>query len=176
MKIPLRTTLSLGPTLGLVILAAVSTVAGESTSTQTQTQTQTQTSPASITPLEPNQLRLNFRNAPLDSVLNYLSDAAGFTIVNQTGRALSGKVSVWSNQPVTKDEAIDLLGEALDQNSYAFVLSGRTLTISAEQIQAEQRLAVAQEKCAIGICGGTPCHPANLRSPGCLEPGWIGGK
>jgi hypothetical protein len=37
-------------------------------------------------------VRLNFRNAPLDMVLNYLSDAAGFIIVLDT--RVSGNVSV----------------------------------------------------------------------------------
>jgi len=42
-------------------------------------------------------LRLNFRGVPLDMVLNYLSDAAGFIIVLDT--EVKGKVDVWSNQP-----------------------------------------------------------------------------
>src|SRR5881396_2092474 len=46
-------------------------------------------------------LRLNFRGVPLDMVLNYLSDAAGFIIVLE-GK-VEGKVDVWSNQPLTKD-------------------------------------------------------------------------
>src|SRR5262245_2992100 len=49
-------------------------------------------------------LRLNFRGAPLDMVLSYLSDAAGFIIVLET--EVRGKVDVWSNQPLSKDEAV----------------------------------------------------------------------
>src|SRR6266852_9732286 len=52
-------------------------------------------------------LRLNFRGVPLEMVLNYLSDAAGFIIVLDT--KVEGKVDVWSNQPLNKDEAVDLL-------------------------------------------------------------------
>ncbi len=52
-------------------------------------------------------LRLNFRGVSLDTVLSYLSDAAGFIIVLET--KVEGKVDVWSNQPLSKDEAVNLL-------------------------------------------------------------------
>ena len=53
-------------------------------------------------------LRLNFRGVPLEMVLNYLSEAAGFVIL--PGQAdVKGKVDVWSNQPLSKDEAVQLL-------------------------------------------------------------------
>jgi len=81
-------------------------------------------------------LRLNFRNAPLDIVLSYLSDAAGFIIVPETD--VRGKVDVWSNQPVTKDEAIDLLNRVLAKEGYAVLRDGRTLTI-VTQAEAKRR-------------------------------------
>ena len=46
-----------------------------------------------------DELRLNFRNAPLEMVLNYLSDAAGFIIVLDT--RVNGNVSVISSHPMT---------------------------------------------------------------------------
>lgn len=72
-------------------------------------------------------LRLNFRNAPLELVLNYLSEAAGFIIVPEVD--VKGRVDVWSNQPLTKDEAIDVLNRALARNGYAVLRDGRTLTV-----------------------------------------------
>ena len=74
-----------------------------------------------------NQLRLNFHNAPLEMVLNYLSDAAGFVIVLDT--PVHGNVNVISQRPMTQDEAVDLLNEVLNQNGYAAIRDGRTLTI-----------------------------------------------
>jgi len=74
-----------------------------------------------------DELRLNFRNAPLEMVLNYLSDAAGFIIVLDT--QVRGNVSVISSHPMTRDEAVDLLNEVLNQNGYAAIRDGRTLTI-----------------------------------------------
>ena len=77
--------------------------------------------------LKPGELRLNFRGASLETVLNYLSDAAGFIIVLDT--PVRGKVDVWSNQPVTRDEAVTLLNAVLNKNGYAAIRNDRTLTI-----------------------------------------------
>ena len=75
----------------------------------------------------PDAIRLNFRNAPLDQVLSHLSEAAGFVVVMET--AVKGDVSVISNQPLTRDEAVDLLNSVLGKNGYAAIRDGRTLTI-----------------------------------------------
>ena len=75
----------------------------------------------------PTGLRLNFRGAPLNLVLDYLSDAAGFIINKET--ELRGSVDVWSKDPVSKDEAIELLNSVLRKNGYAVIRNGRILTI-----------------------------------------------
>ncbi len=72
-------------------------------------------------------LHLNFRGAPLELVLDYLSDAAGFIIDLQTD--IKGKVDVWSSQPLDRDEAVDVLNSVLNRNGYAAIRNGRTLTI-----------------------------------------------
>lgn len=72
-------------------------------------------------------VRMNFRGVPLELVLNHLSEAAGFTIVLDT--KVSGKIDAWSNQPLSKDEAVDLLNSVLNKNGYAAIRHGRTLTI-----------------------------------------------
>jgi general secretion pathway protein D len=83
--------------------------------------------PAETSGANPDELRLNFRNVPLEMVLNYLSDAAGFIIVMDT--PVQGTVSVISHNPMTRDEAVDLLNSVLNQNGYAAIRNGRTLTI-----------------------------------------------
>jgi general secretion pathway protein D len=95
--------------------------------------------PAATAPRKGEELRLNFRDAPLQSVLDYLSDAAGFIIVPHTGaEGLKGKVTMWSDQPVTEDEALALLNSALDRNGYTAVRDGRILSIyTKEQAQKE---------------------------------------
>lgn len=74
-----------------------------------------------------NELRMNFRNAPLSLVLDYLSEAAGF-IINQAVE-VRGKVDVWSKDPVTQEEAVKLLNSVLNKNGYAVIRDGRLLTI-----------------------------------------------
>ena len=58
-------------------------------------------------------LRFNFRGAPLETVLNYMSDAAGFIIVLQT--PVSGTVDMWSNQPVSREEAVAVAQPGAEQ-------------------------------------------------------------
>jgi type II secretory pathway component GspD/PulD (secretin) len=72
-------------------------------------------------------LRLNFRNAPLEMVLNYLSEAAGFIIILEAD--LRGRLDVWSNQPLDREEAVELLNRVLNKNGFAAIRDGRTLTI-----------------------------------------------
>jgi type II secretory pathway component GspD/PulD (secretin) len=73
-----------------------------------------------------NDLTLNFTHAPLDMVLNYLSDAAGFIIIQDT--RVTGTVTV-NGKHLTQDEAVDLLNAVLNKNNYAAIRDGRTLTI-----------------------------------------------
>jgi general secretion pathway protein D len=76
-------------------------------------------------------LRFNFRGAPLETVLKYMSEAAGFVIVLNT--PLKGTVDMWSEQPVTSDEAVQLLNLALSKNGYAVTRQGRNLIVSTKE-------------------------------------------
>jgi len=70
---------------------------------------------------------LNFQGAQLSDVLNYLSSAAGFVIVQDV--PVTGTVNVISRQPVTADEAVDLLNTVLLEKNYVALRSGRILKI-----------------------------------------------
>jgi type II secretory pathway component GspD/PulD (secretin) len=74
-----------------------------------------------------NGVRLNFRGASLRQVLDYLSEAAGFIINNQT--EVSGAVEMWSQGPVTRDEAVELLNSVLKPRGCTVIRNGRILTI-----------------------------------------------
>ena len=104
----------------------VSTNAPAATNTSAVAEAHDTNAPVLLANGEPG-LRLNFRGASLDLVLNYLSEAAGFIIVLDT--KVSGKIDAWSNQPLSKDEAVDLLNSVLNKNGYAAIRHGRTLTI-----------------------------------------------
>lgn len=87
-------------------------------------------------------LRLNFRNAPLDLVLDYLSEAAGFTIVLET--KVRGSIDVWSNHPVSTEEAIEILDSALGKNGYAALRNGKTLTIVSRETAKTRNIPIVQ--------------------------------
>jgi general secretion pathway protein D len=72
-------------------------------------------------------IQMNFRNAPLEQVLEYLSEAAGFIIVLDA--PIKGTVNVISAKPMSQDEAVDFLSSALNKNGLAAIRDGRTLTI-----------------------------------------------
>ena len=94
-------------------------------------------------------LRLNFRGVPLEMVLNYLSDAAGFIIVLDAQPR--GKVDVWSNTPLSKDEAVDLLNSVLNKNGLASIRNGRTLTIVNKDEAKTKNIPVRQGSNPEGI-------------------------
>ncbi|MBT7536253.1 MAG: hypothetical protein HN610_11880 [Verrucomicrobia bacterium] len=83
------------------------------------------TTDSTVQPLE--GLRMNFRNVPLEMVLDYMSEAAGFSIIAETD--ISGEVSVWNNRPLNKDQAVSLLDSILNEKGYAAVRVGNTLKI-----------------------------------------------
>ena len=70
---------------------------------------------------------LNFQGASLADVLNYLSEAAGFVIVQEA--PVSGTVNIVSRQPITPEEAVDLLNSVLFEKGYTAIRSGRILKI-----------------------------------------------
>ena len=76
-----------------------------------------------------NGLCMNIHNAPLNLVLDYLSDAAGFVINKET--EVRGTVNV-QGKNLTKDEAVELLNSALKKNGCAVIRNGRILTIVAQ--------------------------------------------
>ena len=74
-----------------------------------------------------DDIRFNFKGAPLTDVLNYLSEAAGFVIITDSTPA--GTVNVVSHQPLTADEAFDLLNTILVDHGYVAIRNGRILKI-----------------------------------------------
>ena len=70
---------------------------------------------------------LNFKDASLDTVLSFLSEATGVVVLNNA--KIDGRINVISRQPLTMDEAIGVLGSVLKDKGYAVVRTGRTLKI-----------------------------------------------
>jgi general secretion pathway protein D len=75
-----------------------------------------------------NQIKLNFHNAQINTVLDYLARAAGFVIVRDTEP--TGTVDAYSPRPLDKDEAVDLLNKVLAQKGYTAIRNERVLVIA----------------------------------------------
>lgn len=98
-------------------------------------------SPPALAPVAAETgLRFNFRGAPLETVLNYLSDAAGYVIVLET--PVRGTVDMWSSQPVSKEEAVQLLNLALNKNGYTARVQGRNLIVSSKEDAKKTNLPI----------------------------------
>ena len=70
---------------------------------------------------------MNFQGASLSDVLNYLSSAAGFVIVQET--PVTGTVNIMSKQPMNADEAVAVLNSVLISKGYVAIRDGRILKI-----------------------------------------------
>ena len=69
-----------------------------------------------------------------------MSDAAGYIIVLET--PVRGTVDMWSAQPVSKDEAIQLLNLALNKNGYTARVQGRNLIVSSKDDAKKQNIPI----------------------------------
>jgi general secretion pathway protein D len=78
-------------------------------------------------------LTLNLRGVPVDGVLQYLSEAAGFTIIREADTEVPGTVDMASATPLNKEEIVLLLNKVLAQRGLAALQDGRTLTIMSVQ-------------------------------------------
>ncbi|MEX1016439.1 MAG: type II secretion system secretin GspD [Phycisphaeraceae bacterium] len=67
-------------------------------------------------------LTLNFRDAPLDAVLDYLSEEAGLVVVR--GVDVEGRITLISRQPLSLADTIDVLNTALAEQGYAAIHNG----------------------------------------------------
>jgi len=74
------------------------------------------------------RVKLNFQDAPLQTVLEYLSETAGLTIVSDETLSDS-RMTVISRQPIPLNEAVALINSILKERGLTTVLTGRTLKV-----------------------------------------------
>jgi len=74
------------------------------------------------------KLKLNFQDAPLQTVLEYLSETAGLTIVSNEPIA-SSRVTVIQRQAVPVKEAVELINTVLKEKGLQAILTGKSLKI-----------------------------------------------
>ncbi|MBI1367252.1 MAG: type II secretion system protein GspD [Planctomycetes bacterium] len=95
-----------------------------------------------------DKIMLNFRDASIDAVLDYLSAVAGLIVVKPT--EVSGRITIISKQPMTIDEAVQVFNTVLREKGYAAVRMDRTLKImsvsSATKSSVPVRVGANPEK------------------------------
>ncbi len=113
-------------------------VASEPTTTQaattepTTTQATTRPTPQPDDPAAP--IVLNFKDASLQTVLDYLAEAAGLVIIGNP--KVDGRISLMSRRPVSVEAAIELLDSVLHEKGYAAVHYPRTHTLKVVTLDA----------------------------------------
>lgn len=75
-----------------------------------------------------NGIWLNFKDAPIDTVLAHLSEVAGLIIVTKED-GFKGRVTVQNRQRLEIDEALSVVNSVLRQEGFAGIRVGRTLTV-----------------------------------------------
>jgi len=117
--------MGLKSTMSLVLMGAVTLFAQER---ENNIPANPQTvKPSTSATAEDPQLMLNFQDVPLQSVLEYMSEAAGFIILGDT--KVRGDVTILSKQPLNREEAVDLLDTILNEKGYTAIRRGRILKI-----------------------------------------------
>jgi len=94
------------------------------------------------TSYDPNgiQLELNFQDAPIQTILEYLSEKAGVIILSDNG--LDRRLTVISRKPLGLDDAIALMNSVLKDSGYAAVRTGRMLRIVSLEMAKEMNIPV----------------------------------
>jgi len=79
-------------------------------------------------PPTPGQaIQMNFKDTPLDTVLEQLSEMSGLIVVKDT--PLEGRVTIISKQPMNVEEAVGLLNSVLKEKGYVGIRTARILKI-----------------------------------------------
>jgi type II secretion system protein D len=87
------------------------------------------------------KIKLNFQDAPLQTVLEYLSETAGLAVVSDEP-IVNGRMTVISRQPISLNEAVSLINSILKEKGLTTVLTGKTLKVVTLQNAKKENLPV----------------------------------
>lgn len=74
------------------------------------------------------KVKLNFQDAPLQTVLEYLSETAGLTVVSDEP-IIDGRMTVISRRPIPLTQAVSLINSVLKERSLTTILTGSVLRV-----------------------------------------------
>jgi len=86
----------------------------------------------------PTTFSLNFKDTPLDTVLDYFSKTIGFEILKDG--PIDARVTIMSKQPVSAEEAITMLSAALRVNDFAVTREGKLCPCTLATIRPISRI------------------------------------
>ena len=73
-------------------------------------------------------IQLNFKDTPVETILGYLSEAAGLVVVSEN--RLTDRITVISKQSLSLDEAVSLINTILQEKGFTAIRTGKTLKIA----------------------------------------------
>ncbi len=91
-------------------------------------------------PANTPRLTLDFRDAKLGTILDYLSKEAGYVLINPV--ELTASVTLVSKQALSPEQAIDALNSVLFDQGYAVLVRGRSLRVVKLADAKQQNLQV----------------------------------
>ena len=74
------------------------------------------------------KIKLNFQDVPLQTVLEYLSETTGLTVVSDEP-LYDGRMTVISRQPISLDQAVSLINSILKERGLTTILTGKILKV-----------------------------------------------
>jgi general secretion pathway protein D len=74
------------------------------------------------------QVKLNFQDAPLQTVVEYLSETTGLTVVSDEP-IIDGRMTVISRRPIPLAQALSLINSILKERSLTTILTGNVLKV-----------------------------------------------
>jgi type II secretion system protein D len=89
---------------------------------------ETRAKPVEVVKNDGVKVKLNFQDAPLQTVLEYLSDAAGLTIISNEP-IYDSRITVISRQPIPLEDAVSLINSILKEKDLTTILRGKTLKV-----------------------------------------------
>ncbi len=115
--------------VGMVLAVTVISLPGHTAAQSSSGSSQTATPPVEAVPGNGEmKIKLNFQDTPLQTVLEYLSETAGLTIVSDTP-IVDGRMTVISRQPISLPQAVSLINSVLKQKNLTTVLNGKVLKV-----------------------------------------------
>ena len=131
-------------TLALTILLAMLAGVFLLTPGHTSAQPTSDSTPEPVEVVKTNgdtKVKLNFQDAPLQTVLEYLSETAGLTVVSDEP-IVDGRMTVISRQPIPLTQAVSLINSVLKERSLTTVLTGNVLKVVTVEKAKQESLPV----------------------------------